>query len=257
MNDQPASERFNKIAANYVTSEVHASSPTIRILHEFLDLLPTAAVCDVACGAGHLALSFARKVTRIVGVDPAANMLTAFQMLAQSKGVPVEAVHANAESIPLGDNEFDLVMSRLAPHHFSDIQKGVFEMARLARCGGHVAVIDLQGHPDPDIDEFNHRIEVLHDPTHVRSYTAERWKNLFEQADLQIERIETDLSEKPGGVPIHRWCEIASSGAEAEAQIRRLLREAQARIREGLGVVQNGDEFYVPVRTVLIIGQKP
>ncbi|HSB45937.1 MAG TPA: methyltransferase domain-containing protein [Nitrospira sp.] len=257
MSKQAASERFNKIASNFVTSEVHANSPTIQKLHGLLDLPANATVCDVACGAGHLALSFGGKASRIVGVDPAPNMLSAFQGLAESKGIRVEAFRSGAENLPFEDGSFDLVMSRLAPHHFRDIQKAVREMARIAKKGGYVAVIDLEGHPDPGIDEFNHRLEVLHDPTHGRSYTASHWRELFERAGLRILTLENELSEKPGGVPIRRWCEIASSGAEAELEIRRLVREAPPRVREELGITQNGDEFHMPVRTVLILAQKP
>ncbi len=256
MNQQVSSERFNKIASNFVTSEVHANSPTIQKLHGLLNLPPSAAVCDVACGAGHLALSFGGKASRIVGVDPAPNMLSAFQNLAVSKGIAVEVIQTNAESIPLGDGEFDIVMSRLAPHHFRDIQKAVIEMHRLAKRGGYVAVIDLEGHPDPKIDDFNHRLEILHDPTHERSYTASRWKELFERAGLKIIFMESKLSEKPGGVPIKRWCEIASSGAKAEAEIRELLSKATPETLDELGIIQKDAEFYVPVRTVMILGQK-
>lgn len=43
--------------------------------------------------------------------------------------------------------------------------------------GGHpttVGPIDA-----PSLDALNHEIEVLHDPTHVRSYRARRWWELF------------------------------------------------------------------------------
>lgn len=257
MIQQSSSERFNKIASNFVTSEVHANSPTIQKLHGLLTLPPKISVCDVACGAGHLALSFGGKASRIVGVDPAPNMLTAFQGLAESKGIHVEAVQSSAETLPFEDGEFDLVVSRLAPHHFRDIQKSVREMARIMKKGGHVAVIDLEGHPDPAIDAFNHCLEVLHDPTHGRSYTATRWKELFENAGLRILTLENNLSEKPSGVPVKRWCEIASSGVEAEVEIRRLIRGAEPHVREELGITENGEEFHLPVRTVLLLAQKP
>ena len=42
--------RFDKIAENYATSEVHSMSPTIRLLHQLVNLETGASVCDVACG---------------------------------------------------------------------------------------------------------------------------------------------------------------------------------------------------------------
>jgi ubiquinone/menaquinone biosynthesis C-methylase UbiE len=88
----------------------------------------------------------------------------------------VEAVRAYAEEMPLPSKSFDVVMSRLAPHHFADPTRAVREMTRLAKPDGRVAVIDLEGNEDPCLDDLNHELEVLHDPSHVRSYTAARWR---------------------------------------------------------------------------------
>ena len=46
-----------------------------------------ASVCDLACGTGHLALSFATCAGRLVGVDPAPSMLDAFRRLAAERGI--------------------------------------------------------------------------------------------------------------------------------------------------------------------------
>ncbi len=250
-----SSRRFDRIANNYATSEVHASSASMCLLHELLSPPAGIRVCDVACGAGHLALSFGPVAGRIVGVDPSPSMLESFVALADRRGLAVDTVQARSESIPLPDAGFDLAMSRLAPHHFADIERAIAEMARLVRVGGHVAVIDLEGYPTPEIDGFNHEIEVLHDPTHVRSYPASRWRELFEGAGLKIVAVHGGMRESETGVTIRRWCEIASSGPEAEAEIRRRLGAAPGETLAALGIERDGDEFRVPVRTVLILGQ--
>ena len=254
---QSASVRFDKNASNYVTSEVHVTSPTVRRLHELLGLKQELSVCDVACGAGHTGLSFAGRASRLVFVDPAPAMLERARTLAEERGTAVSTVHAFAEAIPLPSNSFDVVVSRLAPHHFGDIEAAVREMARIAKPEGFVSVIDLEGDADPSYDDFNHRLEVLHDPTHVRSYTASRWRGLLEEAGLVVECMENQLSERPEGVTVKRWCEIASSGEAAEIEIRRLLGEATEETLAALGIVRSGNEFLMPVRTVLLLGRKP
>ncbi len=95
-----APKHFDAIASQYATSEVHANSPTIRRLHELLATKQPDSVCDVACGPGHLTLSFAGKASRIVGVDAAPNMLRQFERLAKERGVKVETVLAYAETVP-------------------------------------------------------------------------------------------------------------------------------------------------------------
>lgn len=253
-----AAARFDGMARSFATSEVHRSSPTIQLLHETLGSLhPIEAVCDIACGAGPVALSFGESASRLVGVDPSPSMLEEFQAAASARGVTVEAVLGFAEEVPLEDETFDVVTSRLAPHHFSDIHGAVREMARLARPGGHVAVIDLEGHDDDAIDDFNHRLEVLHDPTHVRSYRGHEWEALFLKAGLETVAVHRNQRESPVGVSVERWCQIAGSGTGAERQIRSELRSATSEMREALGIEQTGDEYYIPVKTVLVVGQRP
>lgn len=252
-----ASDRFNANSRNYATSAVHQRSPTIDRLHALLAETQVDAVCDVGCGAGHLGLSFAGRAQRIVLVDPAPNMLAAARQLAADRGVTVETCQSRAEDIPLPSGQFDLVCSRLAAHHFSDIGASVRQMARIAHPGGTVAIIDHHGDDDPEADEFNHRLELLHDPTHVRSYQQSRWLEIIRDAGMTVVNCEAELSELPSGLSIKQWCEIASSGAAAERQIRQSLHDASESLRSRLGVCSEDGEFYIPVRTLLVLGRTP
>jgi SAM-dependent methyltransferase len=248
-------ERFDTLTANYAKSEVHSSSPTLDRLHT---LLPhVQSVCDVASGAGHTGLRFADIAPRIVAVDAAPNMLSQVRSMAEARGVNVETVEAFAESIPLPTGSFDLVACRLAAHHFADVATAMAEMTRLAKPGGHVAIIDMEGNSDPEIDTLNHHIEVLHDPTHVRSYTAERWRELFAESGLAVETCETRCWEIPAGLTVGRWCELGNSGEAALTAIRGLLADAPSEWLAELEIKQDSDrEFRIPVRTLLIVGRK-
>ena len=251
-----ASERFGRIASNFVKSEIHSASPSIAHLHELLKGHSIEAVCDVACGAGHLGLSFCGKAQSIVAVDPAPQMLAVVRDLAAGKSCAIETHQAFAEALPFPDGQFDVVMSRLAPHHFADLQLSLKEMKRILKVGGLLAIIDLEGSDDPILDDFNHRLEVLHDPTHVRSYTARTWQTVIAQMGCRIVAFETERSEKPGGVTVHRWCEVTNSGDKAEAEIMHLLSNADNSMLERLGVRQENGNFLMPIRTVILVAQK-
>jgi ubiquinone/menaquinone biosynthesis C-methylase UbiE len=251
-----SSERFNSIARNYATSEVHISSPTLARLHTLLPRIES--VCDVASGAGHTGLSFAGVATRIIAVDPAPNMLAQSRKLAAERGVAVETVEAFAESIPLTTASFDLVVCRLAAHHFSDLPKAMTEMTRLAKPGGYVAIIDMEGDEHPALDALNHDIEVLHDPTHVRSYTVTHWRQLFEQSKLEVVACENRCWEIPGGLTVKRWCELANSGVEALQAIHDRLAATPSDWLSQLEITRDADGgFRIPARTLLILGRKP
>ena len=251
-----SAERFNLIAAGYRTSEVHRSSPTLEHLQSVLP--PVKSVCDVACGAGHAGLFFAGDAVKIVSVDPAPKMLEQVRVLAAERGADVETVQAFAESIPLPSASFDLVISRLAAHHFTDLGCAFQEMARLARVGGCVAIIDLEGDEDPAIDALNHEIEKLHDPTHVRSYALAQWRRLFLVNSLEILHCESRLRELREGLTIARWCELGHSGEAATRAIQQKLSCASPEVLHALDIAQDNDgEFRIPVRTFLLAGSKP
>lgn len=253
-----ASERFNTIANHFATSEVHKYSPTMALLHQLLIATESSLkeICDIACGSGHMGLSFEKYVTRLVGVDPAPAMLEEFQKQAKAKGIKVELIRAFAENIPLESNQFDVAVSRLAPHHFSDVQKAINEMARIVKPHGYIAVIDLQGEEDPEVDAFNHQLEVLHDPTHVRSYQTCQWRKFFHHAGLKVIAQYCNRRESLDGVTVKRWCEIADSGPQAELRIRQTLRHASPEVLNTLMIEQHSGEYYMPVKTVLTVGAK-
>ena len=251
-----SSQRFDSLASNYATSEVHTSSPTRDRLHALLPRVES--VCDVASGAGHTGLGFAGIASRIVAVDPAPNMLAQAQRLAMERGVTIEALEAFAESIPLPSASFDLVVCRIAAHHFFDLPKAMAEMTRLTRPGGHVAVIDLEGDENPDLDALNHEIETLHDPTHVRSYTARHWRELFAANGLEIVACENRCWEFPAGLTVGRWCELSGSGATALQAIRARLAAAPPQWLAELEITSDAEgEFRLPVRTLLMLRRKP
>jgi ubiquinone/menaquinone biosynthesis C-methylase UbiE len=251
-----SSKRFNSIASGYATSEVHSGSPTLDRLHKLLPAV--GSVCDIASGAGHTGLGFAGIASRIVAVDPAPNMLAQVRRLAEERGIAVETVEAFAESIPLASASFDLVTCRLAAHHFSDLPKAMTEITRLAKPGGYVAIIDMEGDENPALDALNHEIEVLHDPTHVRSYTAKYWWELFEANGLKVEACENRCREIPGGLTVKRWCELGDSGDEAFHAIQDRLVSASSDELSELEITRDADGgFRLPIRTLLILGRKP
>ena len=154
-------------------------------------------------------------------------------------------VLAPAEHLPFADGSFDVVVTRIAPHHFADDRRGDrrdgARLERRRRDRGHALLRRLSSHAGSSrrrsaapwplrrrqlrrrrlrvarttssasrggremarVVEARgrrrqrvHRREVeeaekLRDPTHVRNYSEEEWRELLESAGLEIERVET------------------------------------------------------------------
>lgn len=155
-------------AAAYRESESHRSGGDLDLLVAWCEPAEGRTALDVATGGGHVARRLAEAGCSVTTCDAAPGMQP--------------DVVCRAEHIPFADGSFDVVTSRIAPHHFDDISAAVAELARVSR--GLVVVEDtLYG------DEATEEAEQLRDPTHVRSYCELEWRSFLEAAGLEIEDV--------------------------------------------------------------------
>lgn len=110
------------------------------ILVEACDIGPGDTVLDVACGSGNAAIPAALQGARVVACDLTPELLQAGERLAAQRGLELEWREADAEALPFGDGEFDVVVSSVgvmfAPHH----QACADELLRVCRPGGTIGL---------------------------------------------------------------------------------------------------------------------
>jgi ubiquinone/menaquinone biosynthesis C-methylase UbiE len=146
-----AQQRFGKAAADYATSEVHAKGESLKRLVELAEPKSHWRVLDVATGAGHTALAFAPHVAKVTATDITEEMLREARKLAASRGLAnVRTLLAKAEDLPFPDASFDLVVCRLAAHHFDDMKGFAAEAYRMLMPGGMIGIVDTIA-PDASI----------------------------------------------------------------------------------------------------------
>jgi demethylmenaquinone methyltransferase/2-methoxy-6-polyprenyl-1,4-benzoquinol methylase len=127
---------------------------------------PGDHVLDVATGTGDLAIELALRVSpggRVVGSDFSEGMLARARVKGAKalQGIPsgVRPVESNgsyasepvslsfewgdALELPYGDDTFDAVTVGFGARNFSDLQRGLREMARVVRPGGRVVVLEM------------------------------------------------------------------------------------------------------------------
>jgi ubiquinone/menaquinone biosynthesis C-methylase UbiE len=101
---------------------------------------PGSRVLDLGAGIGHLSLPLAERGFEVVAVEPAQAMLEVLTARAQERALDVRTVHAAAESLPLADASFDLVVVADALH-FLDAELAGREVARVLVPGGGLALV--------------------------------------------------------------------------------------------------------------------
>jgi SAM-dependent methyltransferase len=187
---------WDERAEAYRTSEVHREGEDLDLLVEWAAGARTAL--DVGTGGGHVARRLRDAGLEVVSSDPAPGMRP--------------DVIAPAEHLPFADESFDVVASRIAAHHFGDVEAATREMARVAR--ERVLVVDILF-----ADEGSDQAERLRDPSHVRYYTQEEWRAFFAAARLDIEE-ERVLGRDVGFAD---YLERTGCGGEEADRVRALL----------------------------------
>jgi demethylmenaquinone methyltransferase / 2-methoxy-6-polyprenyl-1,4-benzoquinol methylase len=117
-------------------------------------LAPGGRALDVATGTGDLALELADRVApggEVVGVDFSERMLE----LARAKGASrVRFEAGNALALEYPDGAFDAATVGFGARNFSDLSRGLSEMARVVRPGGRVVVLEITTPRRPPLSTF-------------------------------------------------------------------------------------------------------
>ncbi|MGI8593174.1 MAG: bifunctional demethylmenaquinone methyltransferase/2-methoxy-6-polyprenyl-1,4-benzoquinol methylase UbiE [Solirubrobacteraceae bacterium] len=114
---------------------------------------PGSRVLDVATGTGDLAIELSGRVApggEVVGSDFSERMLE----LARGKAPWISFEQANALALPYPDGRFDAATVAFGARNFSDLDRGLAEMARVVAPGGHVVVLELTTPRRPPLSTF-------------------------------------------------------------------------------------------------------
>jgi SAM-dependent methyltransferase len=110
-------------------------------LVEACGIVPGMRVLDVAAGTGNASIPAAERGAAVTASDLTPELLEAGRVRAESSGLELEWVEADAEQLPFADGSFDVVMSAIgamfAPHH----QDVADELVRVCRPGGTIGLM--------------------------------------------------------------------------------------------------------------------
>ena len=191
-------------------------------------------VLDVAAGTGNASIPAAERGASVTASDLTPELLEAGRGRAESKGLELEWVTADAENLPFDDESFDVVMSSIgamfAPHH----QDVADELVRVCRPGGTIGMLNWT--PEGMIGALFRTMGPFAPPPppgaqppplwggeeHMRELFGDRvdWR-AFEREDLEITAFEhpRDYGEHfkdKYGPTIAARANAAKSGREGE-----------------------------------------
>ena len=210
-------------------------------------------VLEVAAGTCACGRALAVYANHVTCLDMTPAMLAVGKKKAEKAGLDhLTFVLGDAAELPFLDNSFSIVLSRLAFHHFPEVERPFAEMTRVLGPEGKLVLIDMEA-ADESLREMEDAIETMRDPSHIRNLSQKEMLALYEKQGLNIECCETVRMP----MKLKNWMAHTETPPDVRDAIRaKMEAELDGREKTGLAPYRLGSDIWFDQRWVLIIGRK-
>jgi ubiquinone/menaquinone biosynthesis C-methylase UbiE len=250
MNKTVVQEQFGQTASDYLTSKSHAVGKSLDRLVAVTAPQQTWNVLDIATGAGHVAYAFAPHVARVWATDVTQEMLEIVKIESQKRGFTnIRTAYAKAEALPFEDEIFDLITCRIAPHHFDSIPKFMNEANRVLKPKSIFAIVDNVV-PSGSIGDYINAFERLRDPSHLRAWTVNEWRDaLMHEGFLLVHEEEVDKQ-----IEFKNWA--ARHNHTMQAFLRAMLTQTTPEVKAELRPADEDTSLSFRLREGLFVAKR-
>ncbi|MFI5174422.1 MAG: class I SAM-dependent methyltransferase [Terriglobia bacterium] len=250
---QKLREEFTKQARAYASNTNIHDPGRLERLVDAVNPDPSSRVLEIATGPGYVAMTFAEHCREVIGVDLTEAPLAIAEETRRARGLNnVSFRLADADQLPFREGEFDVVVCRLAFHHFEVPELTLREMTRVCRKGGVVAIEDLTVSEHPLRAEYQNAFEKLRDPSHVRARPMSELLAMFTASGLEILKVYTDQLTPS----VERWLANSQTPPVIADEVRKLIEADLAQDLSGTRPFRMNGELFFNQKTVALIGRK-
>lgn len=244
---------FTKQARDYADRAILTDPEKIDSLIRATGASPDARVLEVATGPGHVALGFAAECDQVVGLDITEAQLEIARERKQERGLDsVQFQMGAAEDLPYRTNSFDLVVCRLAVHHFEDPELVTAEMARVCRPNGTIAVDDIVVSEFPSRAAYQNEFERLRDPSHVRALPLRELIDLFTQSKIEVTGVYSGVNVQE----VDAWLSLTKTPESRADEARQMIEEDARNDRSGTRPFWRDGKLHFTQNTAIVVGRR-
>jgi ubiquinone/menaquinone biosynthesis C-methylase UbiE len=154
-------------------------------------------VLEVGFGSGRNVPHLPQAVTRLIAVDPATvgRKLAAGRI--EARGLPVEFVGLDGQSLPLADASVDYVLVTWTLCTIPDVDRALHEMLRVLRPGGSLHFVEHGRSPIQKNARLQDRVTPVWKRVVGGCHLNRPIPDLVEGAGFRMERLETYKDKGP------------------------------------------------------------
>lgn len=252
-NQAEIREAFTQQASGFESSQMNFSQK------EYLDYAvsliaptPTDHVLEVAAGTCACGRAIAPHAQSVTCLDMTPAMLTVGRDAAEkSQLTNLHFVLGDAAELPFLNASFDIILSRLAFHHFPDWEHPFAEMVRVLKPGGRLVLIDMEA-AEESLRSTQDHIETLRDPSHQHNLSQTEMLALYRRHGLTVSCCETVRMP----VLLQNWLDHTHTPPQVQTTIQhQMQQELAGGPKTGFAPYLQDGQLWFDQRWVLVIGQ--
>lgn len=249
MDNQVLTE-FGRQASHMASAPAFREDQVLQRIAGALGPAPVGRVLELACGPGIVAEVIAPFVSELVCVDATPEMLAlAESRLAQSGRSNATFCEAFAEALPFAAAEFDVIVTRLAFHHFKDIQAVLAECRRVLRPNGRLVAVDITSSANPEESALHNALEQLRDPTHVHMFSRPEFLDALRTAGFEPVQEETWVQPRS----FSEWAKIISMPGRTDPLRQVMQALCRSGLHAGVALHEAGDDIGFTHSWILVV----
>src|SRR5579883_698790 len=221
-------QEFTQQAQTYAANPSIVDPARLNRLVQAVRPQSGARVLDVATGPGYVAMAFAEVGCAVVGLD------------------------LTEAPLKFAEQEFDIVVCRLALHHCEVPQRVLTEMTRVCRPQGMVVIEDLVTSEYPARAAYQNHFEQLRDPSHTRALPISEFLALVTAHNLEVGQLYTDYLVQS----VEQWLANTCTPAEPAEQVRTLIAQDELHDLSGTRPFRRDGALYFHQRTAAFVCRK-
>ncbi len=154
-------------------------------------------VLEIGIGSGLNLPLYEEGVEEILGLDPAARLISMAQHAANHCKIPVTLITGSAQAIPIDRSSIDTVVTTWTLCSIPDAAAALQDMRRVLKPGGQLLFVEHGLAPEPAVCKWQNRLTPLWKKIGGGCHLNRPIRALIEDAGFTMNRLDTGYARGP------------------------------------------------------------